>query len=320
MIDSTTSTILVTGGTGFVGTHLIESLLHQGFKNIHTTTFSKDQISVGEPLLPSSNIHQLDLTNAEATADLFERLRPERVFHLASLSVVSESFERSRAVLVNNLLLQSSVLEAMRRFTPKARVLIVSSGEVYGGSGEATKPLVESAPLRPKNPYAVSKAAQELLALSYFDTYGIPLVVARPFNHTGEGQTPLFVVPAFAKQVVAVERELQESIAVGDLSKERDFLDVKDVVAAYQLLIEKGVAGEVYNVSSGKSTSIDGILKMLIAQAKADVLVVQDQTRIRPSDVATVCGDSSKLQQLGWKPTHKLADTLGRILEYWRNQ
>jgi GDP-4-dehydro-6-deoxy-D-mannose reductase len=225
-----------------------------------------------------------------------------------------------QTVVSNNLSLQISVLEAVRVVVPTARVLVISSGEVYGKSLQDGVPIAEKNLLKPVNPYAVSKAAQELLSLSYYYSYQLEIVVARPFNHIGEGQTDAFVVPAFAKQIVAVERGQQTEVRVGNLEKKRDFLDVQDVVAAYYLLMQHGVVGEVYNIASGTSISVRSMLTALTDQAECAIPIVQDESRLRVVDTDSITGDASKLRALGWKPTHDLLQTLARILKYWRNQ
>jgi GDP-4-dehydro-6-deoxy-D-mannose reductase len=317
-LESTTS-ILITGGTGFVGSHLVQHLQNLGYNNIHVTTFSAHPDVVLKNL-QADHVHTIDLTDPTATKALFEKVRPEFVYHLASLSAVGSSFDQVQTVVSNNLSLQISVLEAVRVVVPTARVLVISSGEVYGKSLQDGVPIAEKNLLKPVNPYAVSKAAQELLSLSYYYSYQLEIVVARPFNHIGEGQTDAFVVPAFAKQIVAVERGQQTEVRVGNLEKKRDFLDVQDVVAAYYLLMQHGVVGEVYNIASGTSISVRSMLTALTDQAECAIPIVQDESRLRVVDTDSITGDASKLRALGWKPTHDLLQTLARILKYWRNQ
>jgi GDP-4-dehydro-6-deoxy-D-mannose reductase len=321
MITSSTSQerILITGGTGFVGTHLVEHLLAHSDAEVHVTAFSSDPSAVAA-LLPSSQIHEINLTDSAATAELIAQIQPTQVYHLAAIATVSASFDQAEHVLVNNAQLQLSVLNALVKHAPTARVLAVSSAEVYGKVEENELPITENQPLKPVNPYAVSKATQDLLAQSYWLSHQLPIIRVRPFNHIGEGQVTAFVVPAFAKQIVAVERGLQENIQVGNLSSIRDFSDVKDVVAAYSLVLDRGTPGDVYNIASGQGKSIAEMLDLLISHSTATVEIIQDPTKMRPSDTPRTIGDATKVRQLGWTPTHDLRETVGRILEYWRNQ
>jgi GDP-4-dehydro-6-deoxy-D-mannose reductase len=311
--------ILITGGTGFVGTHLVEHLLDASAGEIHVTAFSSDPSAVAA-VLPSSQIHEINLTDSAATAALIAEIQPTQVYHLAAIATVSASFDQAEHVLVNNAQLQLSVLNALVKHAPAARVLAVSSAEVYGKVEQDQLPIREDQPLKPVNPYAVSKATQDLLAQSYWLSHQLPIIRVRPFNHIGEGQVTAFVVPAFAKQIVAVERGLQENIQVGNLDSIRDFSDVKDVVRAYSLVLERGTPGDVYNIASGSGTSIGEMLELLIAHSTATVNILQDPAKMRPSDTPRTIGDATKVRALGWEPTHDLRETVGRILEYWRKQ
>ncbi len=311
--------ILITGGTGFVGSHLVEYLLSLGYQNIHVTSISADQSFVTN-VLSAEHIHKIDLTDGAATKTLFAEVAPATVYHLASLAAVSGNFKDAQQVIINNYTLQMSVLDALVAVAPTARMVSISSGEVYGKSAQNGVLVTEEALLKPVNPYAVSKASQELLSLSYHYSQGLDIVVARPFNHTGERQTPAFVAPSFAQQIVAVERGQQSELKVGVIEKKRDFLDVKDVVAAYHLLAHKGVAGESYNIASGVATPVSEILAMMVAQSSASIQVSTDQAKVRVGDIDSIAGDAGKIRALGWEPQHALSETVGRILKYWRTQ
>jgi GDP-4-dehydro-6-deoxy-D-mannose reductase len=315
--NSLAETILVTGGTGFAGSHLIEALQAKGYHNIHTTHFgSGTQAFVESEQL---HLHQIDLTQREATLQLFQSIRPTQVYHLASFAAVNKSFEQGEALLHNNTILQLNVLEAIRQHVPNAKLLSIGSAEEYG-TVEQQHELDEATPFNPVNPYAVSKITQEMLSLAYLTSYDLKIVRARPFNHIGEKQSPDFVIPAFVSQIVRIERGEQDVLRVGNLSAVRDFTDVKDMVQAYITLMEKGQIGEVYNIGTGKGWQIKEVLDKLIQLSTSQITVEQDLTRMRPSDVPYFVANSTKIKQLGWQPTIPIEETLQRILLDWRQR
>jgi GDP-4-dehydro-6-deoxy-D-mannose reductase len=199
---------------------------------------------------------------------------------------------------------------------------MVGSGEVYGNVPEAQQPISEQTPLHPLNPYAVSKAAQELLCYQYIHAYQLPVVIVRPFNHTGPRQSPNFVCPDFAKQIAEIEHGLREPVMfVGNLEARRDFSDVHDIVRAYHLAIEHCPVGIPVNIASGKAWSIQQILDKLLQSSNAPIEIHQDADRLRPSDVPLMLGDYSLLhQQTEWQPEIDFEETLRSVLDYWRKQ
>jgi len=315
--------LLITGGTGFAGSHLVEWLLELGQTNIHVTAMSAGHNYL-QSLLPADHIHAVDLTDSVATATLIQQLQPAAIYHLAALSEVGLSFEAAEKTITNNTLLQFNVLESVRVHSPNSRILIVGSAQEYDllqlpKVGSIPK-VNELQPLGPANPYAVSKVTQDLMGLSYFYAYDLDIVRTRPFNHTGERQSPLFAIPAFALQIAKVEKGLQSEIAVGNLEAIRDFTDVKDVVKAYHIVMTQGKAGDVYNIGSGQGHSLQEVLDRLIGLATTPIKVVTDPDKIRPLDVPVIIADNSKLAGLGWQPTIPLTETLTRVLQYWRTQ
>lgn len=312
------STILITGGTGFVGSHLIELLLAENFNNIHTTSYSDEHGFVGQ-LIDSDKIHKLDLTDQEQTFHLLEVVKPDVIFHLAALAVVGGSFNNAKKTIMNNMGLQLNLLEAIKEKAPQARTLIIGSGMEYDMIGFHSEKIDELQPLGPSSPYAVSKVAQDLLALSYHYSYQLDIVRARPFNHIGERQTADFAISSFAKQISLIEKGEQEKIMVGNLDAIRDFTDVKDMVKAYLLLIEKGEAGAVYNIGSGEGVKVANVLKKLTQLSDEYIDIEIDQDRIRPLDIPVAVADNQKISSLGWKAEIPIEQTLQRILNYWRS-
>lgn len=311
-------TTLITGGTGFVGSHLVEELLHRGEKNIVVTNYSPEAGCVGQ-LLPKENIVQLDLTNRDETFELIQKLQPKKIFHLASIAVVGKSFDKASHIFQNNITLQLNLLEAVRQHSPDSRMLIIGSGAEYGKI-EPSETITEETLLNPIDPYAVSKVTQDLLALSYFNSYHLNVIRARPFNHIGERQTTDFAIPAFISQIVEIEQGKREKLMVGNLEAIRDFTDVKDVVKAYVLMMEKGEPGAVYNVASGNRYSMKEILDMMVQLTKTPVTIEQDQNRLRPSDIPIMKVNSEKLKSLGWSAEIDIHETLERIFTEWREK
>lgn len=310
--------ILITGGTGFAGSHLVEFLFEQGYEDVYVTTYS-DTPEFLANLLPAERVHKVDLTDFEATKAVFQAVQPTHVYHLAAFAAVGKSFEKASWVLNNNITLQLSVMNAVLEVCAGSRVMIVGSAEEYGLTNEDEIPIAESNPFRPVNPYAVSKITQDLLAFSFQVSHKLDVVRVRPFNHIGERQTPDFVVSSFAQQIVAIERGTKPELHVGNLEAIRDFSDVKDMVRAYHTVMTSAQSGEVFNIGSGKGTKIADILDALIQKSTTDIKVIQDQARIRPLDIPVMIADPSAIQKLGWNVEIPLEDTLDRIMNYWRS-
>lgn len=311
--------VLVTGGSGFVGSHLLELLSADIDLELHATTYGQLDQGLSE-ILKNVTFHQLDLTNFSSTVSLIKNIVPDQIYHLASFAATGKSFTQAQAVLNNNSTLQLNLLEAIRQYAPRAKTLIVSSAEVYGEVATEDLPIKETQPLYPANPYAVSKLTQEMLAYAYHKSYGLTLIRVRPFNHIGERQTEAFVIASFAKQIAQVEAGLLDQINVGNLSSIRDFTDVKDVVKAYQLLMRKADVNAVYNIGSGRGVKIKDALDMLLKMSSAQIKVMSDSAKARPQDSTAMIADATKLNQLGWQAQISLEQTLKRVLDYWRGQ
>lgn len=310
--------ILVTGASGFVGSHLVEHLKNLGHE-VFGTTFA--QSSWLEETIGLDHVKVVNLTNAEEVSHLVAAIKPDWIFHLAAIASVGDSFAKALEVMENNTKVQFVMLEAVRQHSPQSRILCVGSATEYGPlphqNGEN---ISETAPLYPNSPYAVSKMTQDYLSLSYFLAYKVDVIRVRPFNQIGPRQTGQFAVPAFAQQIVQIERGQQDTLKVGNLEAIRDFTDVRDAVRAYVLLMEKGESGEVYNIGSGKGVSLQSVVDELRAMAKTDIMVQRDEARIRPVDVAVFTADVTRLKSLGWQAEVLLQQSLRDILEYERKQ
>ena len=226
-----------------------------------------------------------------------------------------------RMSCVSTLAALSSLAEGVRRECASARMVVIGSGEQYGLVGPEENPLTEETLPRPVNPYAVSKVAQDLYAFQYHKAYSLDIVRARPFNHFGPGQSADFVIASFARQIAEIEvGQSPPTMQVGNLSAQRDFLSVGDVVQAYIALADKGQAGAAYNIGSGTARSIESVLQMLLAMAAVQVEIRIDPERFRPVEVPILCANTTKIQSdTGWFPTDAIDEVLMSTLEYWRH-
>jgi GDP-4-dehydro-6-deoxy-D-mannose reductase len=307
---------LVTGAAGFVGRHLCAALTAAGHETL-ATGLPADAQRAGVPA--GTRWLDLDITDAAACRALLAAEQPGWVFHLAGFAHVGRAEAAPEDCLRVNFGGTRAVLEAALACTPRPRVLLVSSSEVYGRVPEAEQPVVEARPLLPSTVYAVSKAAAEM-AGQHAAARGLPLVILRPFNHIGPGQSDDFVASAFAHQLARIESGAQEPVLrVGNLSAVRDLSDVRDVVAAYLRVAESGRAGETYNVTSGHAVAVSEILDGLRALVRVPVRVEVDPARLRPVDVPLFHGSGEKLfREVGVRIVLDLPRTLGSVLDYWR--
>jgi GDP-4-dehydro-6-deoxy-D-mannose reductase len=268
------------------------------------------------------NLIECDLLDAFSTHKLIASVRPDRIFHLAAQSHVPASWNAPASTLQDNAIGQVNLFEAVRSVGIDPLLQIAGSSEEYGMVYPDEVPMKESNPLRPLSPYAVSKVTQEMLAYQYRQSYGIKSIVSRGFNHSGPRRGENFVDSSFARQIALIEKGKQEPVIyVGDLSSKRDFTDVRDMVRAYWLLLEKGTPGEVYNIGSGNTRPMQEVLNKLLSMSKVSVEVRVDPTRLRPSDVMILWADASKfMDATGWKPTIPYEHTLSDLLDYWRER
>jgi GDP-4-dehydro-6-deoxy-D-mannose reductase len=311
--------VLITGAAGFAGSHLAEFAVAQGAEVVGT-------VLPGAPadrltrLGPAVRTVACDLTEAGAAARVLAEVRPDRVFHLAGVSVVGSSWTQRAAVLRTNVESAFQLLEGLRRHPVPS--LLVSSGEVYGLVPEAEQPIRESRPVAPVSPYGLSKATAELYAAHYARAEAVPVVVARTFNHVGPRQARGFVWADVACQIAAIEKGLGPPLlTVGPLTTRRDFTDVRDVVRAYWLLIGRGQPGAAYNVASGRAVAIREVVDGLLARSPRPIEVSSRASPDRPIDLPLLAGDAGALRTLtGWTPAIPLDQSLQDVLDDWRRR
>ncbi|KFE72396.1 GDP-mannose 4,6-dehydratase [Hyalangium minutum] len=298
--------ILVTGADGFAGRHLCELLRAAGDEVVEVYGPRAEGVN--------SDAQNFDIANEAAVRTAVENARPEGIIHLAGFSSVVRSHGNPARVFAVNALGAVNLLTAARDLCPKARVVLISSGEVYGPLPEGIR-AGEREPVLPLNPYASSKVAAEIAGLQFHRNYGLHVVVARPFNPLGAGQAPTCAVPSFAAQLWAIQKRKAESVVrTGDLAVIRDFSHVRDVVAAYRLLVTKGEAGQTYNICSGTGRTIRSVLEEMMALAKVSARVEVDPARQRPTDMPRLVGVPDKLRALGWEPRYSVTDALREAL------
>jgi GDP-4-dehydro-6-deoxy-D-mannose reductase len=295
--------VMVTGAEGFVGPHLVEHL-----------TASGDTVLAlrGPGSVPADQT--VDVLDPVGLRAAIESFGPDALVNLAGVSSVSQSHAMPLETFRVNLLGVVNICDAMRIAAPRARLLLVGSGEMYGAVPSGAR-AAESDPLEPNSPYAAAKLGAEVAALAFRRSSGLDVVAARPFNHLGRGQRADFSVPSFARQLEDVRAGRSPGVlSVGNLGSVRDFSHVRDVVAAYRLLLERGVSGEAYNVCSGEGRTMRSIVEELISVSGVEARIELDPERVRPIDIPSLVGDPSRLRALGWKPRHAIREALADVL------
>lgn len=306
---------LIIGGAGFVGAYLIRHLKEDLGHEVVVTKMPQESVSED-----GVTVCDLNILEKDSIVNLLREVHPDYIFHLAAQSSVAVSWKNPQLTIDVNIKGGVNLLEALRELEYKPRVLLIGSGEEYGHILPEESPIQEGNALRPGNIYAATKACQNMLGKIYADAYGLQVMMVRAFNHVGPNQAPMFVVADFCKQVAEIEAGKREPVMkVGNLSAKRDFADVRDVVRAYGMLIEKGEAGETYNIGSGHAIAVEEILQMIIANSSAEIKVEVDPAKLRPVDVPIIKADIGKLKvATGWKPRISLETTIRETLNYWK--
>jgi len=311
---------LITGITGFVGSHLAEYLLERNYEVFGSVRWrsKRDNIAHLEGA-GSITLFETDIKDPMSVRNTVAESRPDEIYHLAAQSFVPTSWAAPAETLDTNIQGQLNILEAAREVVPDAGIHVVGSSEEYGLVYADEVPIDENQPLRPLSPYGVSKVAQDLLGWQYFQSYGLNVFRTRAFNHTGPRRGEVFVTSTFSKQLAEIAKGKRPPVMkVGNLEAKRDFSDVRDVVRAYHLVMTEGKPGDIYNICSGTGRPIQSVLDILLEISGLDVKVEQDPSRMRPSDVMVLEGSHRKItESLGWRPEIPFEKTLRDLYEFW---
>jgi GDP-4-dehydro-6-deoxy-D-mannose reductase len=312
---------LITGIAGFAGSHLAELLLSKGY-NVAGVDHSLEKAENIEHIQDRLDLYACDLREPARINEVISTTKPDEIYHLAAIAHVPTSYSDVRHTFDVNLYGTLNLFEAVRKKAANTKVLFVGTASEYGAVKERDIPTHEDVPLRPVDPYGVSKAAADMLAYQYYKNYGLHIVRVRPFNHIGPRQSPDYVVSSFAKQISEIKRGLKDPVIMaGNLEAKRDFTDVRDMVRAYWLTLQKGEPGEVYNICSGKAVSIREIIDELIDLSKQKIKIQRDVAKLRPADIPLLLGDSTKSQaKKYWDLDIPLKNTLQDILDYWHER
>ncbi len=310
--------VLITGINGFAGGYLATYLTQKRPAALYGIDISPKRLTDEF----EAKIFVGNLLDEAFVKDVLAQVRPDAIYHLAGQASVSSAWTQPWRTFELNVHPQLNLFKGMVELGLKTRFLSVTSSKVYSHSCNAKVPFVEDEPVCPDNPYSLSKVTEDLMAFQYHLSHNLQVIRARPFNHIGPRQRPDFVTAAFAKQIAQAEAGLTPPvIKVGNLSAARDFSDVRDVVRAYVMLVEKGRPGQAYNIGSGRAVIIQDVLDRLIALSRIKIKVEQDPKRMRPVDQPLSYGDTGKIRhEIGWQPEIPLDETLANVLDYWREQ
>ncbi len=311
--------VLITGADGFVGSHLVREI----FSSLEDVEILGIGLKKNPPCVCESFKYTvLDILDKESLKKAISSFRPDWVFHLAAQPSVALSWRDPWTTYTTNVHGQLNLFEIIREEGLEVSIHVACSSEEYGIASPEEMPLAENAPLRPCSHYAVSKVAQEYLALMYKEAFCWRVIITRGFNQAGPGQSEDFVISSFARQIAEIEAGLiPPVIRVGNLQAERDFTDVRDTVRAYRMLMELAKGGSVYNVCSGTGRKISDVLDMMLEFARVDMKVEPDPLRQRPSDIPVFIGDNSLIkEEIGWEPAIPFEKTLLDTIEFWRNR
>lgn len=302
--------VLITGGSGFIGGHLVREFENNGYDVIKCDIKSID-----------NSVVIMDIMDYSDVLDKIRTFQPDAIVNMAGQANVGLSWTKPQLTFQLNTVGFINIAEAAYQINPNIKIVAMGSSDEYGNLKEKGVDVSEDVPINPMNPYAISKQSQELMAQLYVNNRGMNICMIRQFNLGGAGQSKGFMISDFASGIVEIETGKKEYLSVGNLESARDFTHVKDACRAIRLIVEKGHAGEVYNICSGKTYKAQEVLDRLISMSEKYIEVRQDSTRMRPSDTPVICGNHAKLtNHTGWLPELSLDKILVDALEYWRKQ
>ena len=314
--------IVITGFSGFVAKHFIEYLYNERIdcevlglsREPSKEDYSKylDRIGI--------SFQSVDLLDKERLRVAISNFRPDYVLHLAAFSSVAYSWKHPTESFTNNSNLFLNLIDVIREIKPSCRILSVGSSEEYGNVSKEYLPLRENHMLEPISPYAVARVSQELMSKVYAKAFGLDIIMTRSFNHIGPGQDDRFVVPSFIKRILEIREKglLEGTIETGDLSIVRDFVDVRDVVRAYYILLKKGTSGEIYNICSGQAIKLSEAINCIAEELGVKVNAIVNPEYVRPADNREIVGSNYKIHsELGWIPEISFRDTIRDMINYY---
>lgn len=321
MAKSQKKRALITGITGFAGSHLAELLLSQGYE-VYGTTRPRSKTEHIDHIRDDLKLYDADLIDSHSIQTVLAGVKPDIIFHLAAQAFVPSSWSSPATTMESNVIGTIHLFESVRRAKINPIIQIACSSEEYGLVHQNETPITEENKLRPLSTYAVSKVGMDFLGYQYFKSYGMKIIRTRGFNHTGPRQGDVYVCSTFAKQIAMIEAGKREPvIKVGNLESYRDFTDVRDMVRAYLLSVEHCDAGDVYNICSEKTWQIQKVLDLLCSMSRAKITVQEDPERMRPSDVVLLLGDCNKFRKkTGWNIQIPFEQTMEDLLGYWRQR
>jgi GDP-4-dehydro-6-deoxy-D-mannose reductase len=306
---------LITGITGMVGSHFAAACRKKGWETVGVARFSaaSRQAAIDDPA-----VIRCDITDHRSLADVFRKVQPDVIIHMAAQAFNGSSWAMENYTYQANVTGTLHVLQCAKDYAPAARLLLACSSAEYGDIQPEDCPLVEDRPVKPITPYAVTKAATELMGYQYFKNFGMKVYLPRMFIHVGTGHPPATAIQNFARQLALIAKgRLEPVLRVGNLESARDFIDVRDGVEGMMCLLERGMPGVPVNICMGNAHSIRDTLNLLIAASKLEVRVETDPALLRPTDEPLLLGDNSRLRALGWQPRHTFQETLAGVYEDW---
>lgn len=315
--------ILITGINGFVGSHLAEFLLENNAGEVYGLIKPNARLNFIKHILPQIKLIDGDISDAFSIEKAILDIKPDQIYHLAALSWVTPSWSMPAAYMNVNAIGTINLLEAVRKLNKFPRIFVSCTPEEYGDVPKELIPITEETRIAPLNPYAASKAAQDIVCQVYFASYNMPIIRTRAFNHEGPRRQAHGALASFANQIARIEAGLQDPVIhVGNLEATRNFTDVRDIVHAYYLAMEKCDPGELYLIGSKQIFTIKECLEKLISLSTNKNITYQvDKDRVRPTELKLFIGDYTKFtNKTGWKPTIKFEKTLNDVLDYWRDQ
>jgi len=315
----------ITGASGFVAYYFFEYLnsLHENCEVLGIDINLPHDFNTHSFSYLKINFIKVDLLDYFSLQSIMVSFLPTHIIHLAAFSSVAKSWDTPIESFLNNTNIFLNIIEIIRKNNINCRILSVGSSEEYGNVPSDCIPIKETTPLNPISPYAIARVSQELLSRCYVDSFGMNIILTRSFNHIGPRQRDTFVISSFIKQILEKNDNKTKTInlSTGDTTIIRDFLDVRDVVKAYYLLLEKGISGELYNICSGTGQSIKQILDILSNLFNIEIITFIDKNKIRPNDNKIIIGDNTKIfKQVGWKPQISIQNSLCDIISYWKKE